>query len=74
MRDREILYCRCQNRDNKDENKPTKNMLKKKKKWWNKPKRKNDCRSFFIPHDAVLVKDRRRAKNLLHRLNVTEYQ
>jgi maltose O-acetyltransferase len=29
---------------------------------------------FYSAGDAVLVKDRRRAKNLLHRLNVTEYQ
>jgi maltose O-acetyltransferase len=36
--------------------------------------RKNDCRSFYSAGDAVLVKDRRRAKNLLHRLNVTEYR
>ncbi|WP_418263446.1 sugar O-acetyltransferase [Flavobacterium faecale] len=28
----------------------------------------------FLAGDATLVKDRRRAKNLLHRLNITEYR
>ena len=30
--------------------------------------------AYYSAGDAVLVKDRRRAKNLLHRLNVTEYR
>jgi maltose O-acetyltransferase len=29
---------------------------------------------YYLAGDATLVKDRRRAKNLLHRLNVTEYR
>ncbi|WP_396170082.1 sugar O-acetyltransferase [Flavobacterium sp.] len=29
---------------------------------------------FYLAGDAVLVKDRRKAKNLLHRLNVIEYR
>ena len=29
---------------------------------------------YYLAGDAVLVKDRRKSKNLLHRLNVTEYR
>jgi maltose O-acetyltransferase len=29
---------------------------------------------YYLSGDAVLIKERRRAKNLLHRLNVTEYR
>ena len=29
---------------------------------------------YYLAGDPVLVKDRRRSKNLLHRLNVTEYR
>jgi maltose O-acetyltransferase len=38
-----------------------------------KPKEKMIA-GVYSAGDAVLVKDRRRAKNLLHRLNVTEYR
>jgi maltose O-acetyltransferase len=29
---------------------------------------------YYLAGDPVLVKDRRRSKNLLHRLNITEYR
>ena len=29
---------------------------------------------YYLAGDSTLIKDRRRAKNLLHRLNVTEYR
>jgi len=29
---------------------------------------------FYLATDPILIKDRRRAKNLLHRLNITEYR
>jgi maltose O-acetyltransferase len=29
---------------------------------------------YYLAGDSILIKDRRRAKNLLHRLNVTEYR
>jgi maltose O-acetyltransferase len=35
--------------------------------------KKND-REYYLAGDPVLVKDRRRSKNLLHRLNITEYR
>ena len=29
---------------------------------------------YYLASDSILVKERRKAKNLLHRLNVTEYR
>jgi maltose O-acetyltransferase len=48
--------------------------LKIKEKMVVQTEKKMIAGAFLLAGDAVLVKDRRRAKNLLHRLNVTEYR